>query len=140
MEAEPVIKTVSLTNRITELGTIETFLNEAAEEWDLPLSILNSLNLVVEEAFTNIVSYGYDDDLEHIVELQLERDSGELRILIADDGHEYDPTARADPDISLGADDRPVGGLGIYLIRKIMDSVEYRRAGNKNQLSMTKKI
>ena len=100
METGPVIKTVSLTNRMSELGTIETFLNEAAEEWDLSLSVLNSLNLVIEESFTNIVSYGYDDDLEHIVDIKLEKDAGELRILIVDDGHEYDPTARADPDIS----------------------------------------
>ena len=63
-----------------------------------------------------------------------------LKFIISDSGKEFDPTAAPEADVSLGVEDRPIGGLGIYLVRKIMDTVSYERADGKNILSMTKKL
>jgi serine/threonine-protein kinase RsbW len=133
-------KLLPVKNRIEELGTIESFLEELGEEWDIIPSLVLSLNLVLEEAFTNIVKYGYDDDEIHVVEIVFSRGPDHLKIEITDDGHEWDPTLKSEPDITLSAEERPVGGLGIFLIRKIMDVVEYKRFDNKNHLLLTKKI
>ncbi len=127
-------------NRIEELTAIETFLEKLGDEWELNPSLVLSLNLVLEEAFTNIVNYGFDDSDIHIVEFGFSLDSGILAIEICDDGHEWDPTLKAAPDITLSAEERPIGGLGIFLIRKIMDTVEYKRFQNKNFLILTKKV
>ena len=137
---EKRVKNLHVENRIGELAAIETFLEELGDEWDLNPSLVLSLNLVIEEAFTNIVNYGFDDGDIHIVEFGFSLDTGILTIEIRDDGHEWDPTLKAAPDITLSAEERPIGGLGIFLIRKIMDTVEYRRFQNKNVLILKKKV
>jgi anti-sigma regulatory factor (Ser/Thr protein kinase) len=104
------------------------------------MPLVFSLNLVLEEALTNTILYGYDDENRHEIEVIFSKDGDILSVTIADDGHEYDPTLKEDPDITLAAEDRPIGGLGIFLIKKIMDTVEYRRKENKNYLILTKNI
>jgi anti-sigma regulatory factor (Ser/Thr protein kinase) len=94
----------------------------------------------MEEALTNIILYGFDDKNIHAIEICFKKTGDELTISIIDDGHEYDPTLKADPDITLSVEDRPVGGLGILLIKKIMNKVEYHRKENKNYLILTKNI
>jgi serine/threonine-protein kinase RsbW len=133
-------KILKVKNRISELAVIESFLEELGNEWDIDIRHVLSLNLVLEEAFTNIVSYGYDDEAEHIIDIYFLKDGENLEITVSDDGHEWDPTMKEDPDITLSAEERPVGGLGIFLIRKMMDNVSYRRSDNLNILTMTKKI
>jgi serine/threonine-protein kinase RsbW len=139
MDTEPVKKVLHVLNQINELSRIEVFLPELADEWGLPQSLILSVNLVLEEVFTNIVSYGYNDKNNHIISIEFEKESDELKISVIDDGIAYDPTLKEDPDITLSAADRPVGGLGIYLIKQIMDKVEYKRIGEKNHLILTKR-
>jgi serine/threonine-protein kinase RsbW len=140
MEKQSEIKMILLPNQLKELDTIAGFLDEIASLWKLPAQLTMTLNLVLEEAFTNVVQYAYDDKARHDVELTLEKTGDMLRITLVDDGKYYDPTQAPDPDISLSAGERPIGGLGIYLIRKMMDEVEYERKGNKNVLVMRKKL
>jgi len=132
------IRSLKVPNRIDELAGIAEFLEETGDEWGLDPSVVLSINLVIEEAFTNIVSYGYDDQSDHIIEIQCKLKDKEIGIVITDDGHAWDPTLREEPDISLGPEDRPVGGLGIFLMKKMMDKVGYERNENKNILSLTK--
>jgi serine/threonine-protein kinase RsbW len=132
------IRSLKVPNRIDELAGIAEFLEETGDEWGLDPSVVLSINLVIEEAFTNIVSYGYDDQSDHIIEIQCKLKDKEIGIVITDDGHAWDPTLREEPDISLGPEDRPVGGLGIFLMKKMMDKVGYERNDNKNILSLTK--
>ena len=139
MNEEKKNRVLTVENRIEELTVIEGFLGDLGEEWELDASLVLSLNLVLEEAFTNIVNYGYDDIENHIIEIIFSLDADILSIEIRDDGHEWDPTLKTDPDITLSAEERPVGGLGILLIKKIMDTVEYRRLDCKNHLVLTKK-
>lgn len=135
----PATKILSVINRIDELTRVESFLGELGDEWDLPMPLVYSINLALEEGLANIVSYGFDDDTDHVIEIVFVKNDDELTITLIDDGHEYDPTLKEDPDITLPAEERPIGGLGIFLIKRIMDKVEYQRKDNRNYLILTKK-
>lgn len=131
---------LQVNNQVDELTRVAGFLEELGEEWGLAMPLIFSLNLVLEEALTNIISYGYDDESMHTIKIYFRKNGEVLSISIIDDGHEYDPTLRSDPDITLSAEERPVGGLGIFLIKKVMDNVEYQRKENQNYLILTKNI
>lgn len=140
MNKEPSDKFLQVNNQTDELTRVEVFLEELGEEWGLTMPLIFSLNLILEEALTNIISYGYDDEDTHTIKINFRKIGDELSISIIDDGHEYDPTLRTDPDITLSAEERPIGGLGIFLIKKVMDKVEYQRKEKQNYLILTKNI
>ena len=129
-------KTLRIKNDIHELSMMNQFLEEAGEELGLSTAFMMSLNLVMEEAVSNIIFYAYKGDVEDAVDISLVREGGEL----IDHGIAFDPTLRKDPDITLSAEDRPIGGLGIFLIKKIMDEVSYQRVDERNVFIMKKKI
>ena len=119
-------KTLRIKNDIHELSMMNQFLEEAGEELGLSTAFMMSLNLVMEEAVSNIIFYAYKGDVEDAVDISLVREGGELIVTLIDHGIAFDPTLRKDPDITLSAEDRPIGGLGIFLIKKIMDEVSYQ--------------
>ena len=123
-----------------ELETITRCVEDLMVSWDLPMSLEMTLNLVLEEAFTNVVLYAYADEEEHEIRIEFRRTDQALQLIITDDGKPYDPTARQDPDITLPAEERGIGGLGIFLIRKMMDKVVYVRDNGYNILTMEKAI
>jgi len=127
-------------NKIDELSVMVDFLDELGQLWNLPPPLVMSLNLVLEEALTNIIFYGYDDKEEHTIEIRFEKLKDQISVSIMDDGHEYDPTIKPDPDLTLPLEERQIGGLGILFIKKIMDSVRYERKENKNYLILTKQL
>ena len=133
-------RTITLANRIDELSRISSFLEECADQWGMSMPVTMSLNLVLEEAFTNVVQYAYIDKSEHEIDLVIEKNGNELEITLIDDGEPYDPTEQKEPDINLSAEERPIGGLGIFLIKKTMDDVKYFRKDEKNHLVMAKKV
>ncbi len=133
-------KTLLIKNQIEELNRVVDYLDELGEEWDLAVPLIFSLNLVLEEALTNIILYGLDNQSEHIIEIEFKKSDDQLFISLIDDGIAYDPTQKADPDLTLSVEDRPIGGLGIFLIKKIMNQVVYSRKENKNYLMLTKNI
>ena len=133
-------KVLWVDNQISELTRVEAFLEELGEEWVFTIPLVFSLNLALEEALTNIISYGYDDEDKHTIEIDFKKTDGKLFISIIDDGHAYDPTLIEEPDITLSAEERPIGGLGIFLIKKVMDKIEYQRKENRNYLMLTKTI
>ena len=130
-------KTLRIKNDIHELSMMNEFLEEAGEELGLSTAFMMSLNLVMEEAVSNIIFYAYKGDVEDAVDISLVR---ELIVTLIDHGIAFDPTLRKDPDITLSAEDRPIGGLGIFLIKKIMDEVSYQRVDERNVFIMKKKI
>jgi len=133
-------KMLIVENQMSELTKVADFLDNLGEEWGITAALVFSLNLVLEEALTNIVLYGFDDGNQHTIEIDFDKDGDELTITLIDDGVQYDPTLKADPDLTLSAEERPIGGLGIFLIKKIMDKVEYQHKENKNFLILTKNI
>ena len=140
MDKESENKFLQIDNQIDELPRLANFMEELGEEWRLPVQLVISLNLVLEEALTNIIFYGFEDGGRHDIAINFKKSGDELIITIIDDGKEFDPTLKADPDITLSLEERPVGGLGIHLIKKIMNKVEYKRVENKNYLILIKNI
>ena len=141
MNPDP-LKQASLTipNRIDQLPAVTDFLENLGSSWNLPQKMVLSLNLVLEEALTNTILYGFDDQETHLIEINISRKNQNLSIRISDDGQAYDPTQRKDPDLNLPLEERPIGGLGIFLIKQMMDSVSYVRKNNKNYLTLKKNI
>lgn len=138
MDKEDHCRTLWIKNRLTELDRISKLIDEVSEAWALSMRLHMPLNLAIEEAFTNIVNYAYSDNEEHDIEIVIEKHDRHLVVRITDDGNYYDPTTRKDPDLTLPVEKREIGGLGIYLIRQMMDQVVYVRSGERNILLLTK--
>lgn len=95
-------------------------------------------NLAVEELFSNIVKYGYDDDHAHVVDVEICLNDTELTIKLRDDGHPFDPRNHSEPDTTLPAEERPIGGLGLHLVRQMSDAFDYEFRDGCNCVRVTK--
>lgn len=96
--------------------------------------------LTIEELVTNCIKYGYDDSSEHTIVVELSVADHVLTVTVTDDGHPFDPLSVPPPNLSLDIQDRPIGGLGIFLLRELADQIAYERRDNKNRLTLTKHI
>lgn len=106
-----------------EIETVNRVFNEFASQCDLPKSLKNKINIVFDELLTNTISYGYTNSKQHAINVNIEITSNLLTITIADDGVPFDPFKVDAPDTTLGIDERDIGGLGIHLVRNIMDKI-----------------
>jgi anti-sigma regulatory factor (Ser/Thr protein kinase) len=129
---------ITLRNDLSELDRVSQRLKEFAAHQHLDPQVLGDLDLALEEVLANIISYGYADDREHQITVSLEARTGEIRVHVEDDGRPFDPLEAPEPDTTRPLDERPVGGLGIHLVRQLMDGLEYRRQGDRNHLTMRK--
>jgi anti-sigma regulatory factor (Ser/Thr protein kinase) len=98
------------------------------------------VSLAIEELVTNCIKYGYDDSQDHTVVIVISVEAGALRVEVIDDGRPFNPLDAPAPDLSLEMADRPVGGLGIHLLRELADEVAYERRDGTNHLKLTKRI
>ena len=130
---------LSLVNDLRNIAIAAGNIDAFCAEHGLTEKIAFEVNLAVEELVTNTISYGYDDDGEHLIELVLRLEGRVLAIEIADDGRAFDPLQAPAPDIGASLRDRAMGGLGIYLVRKTMDTVAYRRQDGRNVVTLTKR-
>jgi len=140
MQPDETERHLILHNDIQQIPQLAEFIETIAEEIELDQGLAMSLNLALEEAVTNVILYAYPEGSDGLVDIEAILSKDKLRFIISDSGMEFDPTAAPEADVTLGVEDRPIGGLGIYLVRKIMDTVSYERADGKNILSMTKKL
>jgi sigma-B regulation protein RsbU (phosphoserine phosphatase) len=131
---------LSLSNHLEELARLTAWIEELATALTLSAELAGNLNLSLEEWVVNVISYAYEDQADHAIELRLWREPGELRITIEDDGRPFDPTAQAEVDTTLALEHREIGGLGIYFIRKTMDQFAYRRESGHNIVTLVKKL
>ncbi len=106
----------------------------------LPSDVVFAVKLAVEELLTNTVSYGYSDLEEHTIEVRLDLRDDQLNVRITDDAIAFDPRDAKEPDTTTALKDRTVGGLGIHLVKNLMDYIEYRREGERNHLTLTKNL
>ena len=131
---------IVLTNQLGEqqrfLSALETF----AREHHLSDSVRQAADVALEEHLTNVRRYGYDDALRHEITVLLEIEGEFLAVQVKDDGRPFDPMQKPNVDTSVPLEQKPMGGLGIHLIREFMDQVQYRREGNKNILIMRKRL
>lgn len=99
-----------------------------------------NFKLAVEEAVVNIISYAYPKEKKKEIDITVTYDTNRIKTVITDTGIAFDPTAKQAPDTSLPLEERPIGGLGTFLLKQLMTDVSYRRTGNKNVLTMIKDI
>jgi anti-sigma regulatory factor (Ser/Thr protein kinase) len=133
-------KSIILANDISEVSRLYEFIEEVGNDFSLTPDIVFNLNLVLEEAVVNIINYAYPkEDHQHIYLSAKMRDDS-IVLVLTDTGKEFDPTAAPEADVTLSADEREIGGLGIFLIRQIMNEVKYERIEGKNVLTLEKKI
>ena len=111
-----------------------------AAKLGLETSLARQLRLAVEESVVNVISYAYPEGVEGYVTISVLSDGQTLRIQIIDAGVPFDPTMKEKADTTLSAEERQVGGLGIFLVREMMDTINYERKDDKNILTLTKKI
>ena len=119
--------------------TVNDFLDEFLDENDCSMKAKMQIELAIEEAYINVAKYAYGEQTGK-AQLTLGFEKGELSIELRDSGKQYNPLERKDPDITLSAEERPIGGLGIFLVKKTMDSVSYSYENSQNILKMKKKI
>jgi len=131
---------IVITNNVDELPILARRIEELVERWELPIDLTSSLNLVMEEAVSNVIFYAFKDNEKHEINISFSLENKTLTVEITDDGIEFDPTLRKKPDLTLPAEERPIGGLGIFLISKIMNIVKYKRLNNQNILTLIKTI
>lgn len=123
-----------------ELEKLEGFTADFALKAGLSDKDLFALQIVVEELVTNVIDYGGVPAGEHAVRVDLSTDNGELLIRIADRGKEYNPLLREDPDVTLPAEQRLIGGLGVHFCKKLTDAQSYERRDGCNVLTLRKKL
>ena len=129
-------KSIILANDISEIGRLYEFIEEFGSDFSLSPDIVFNLNLVLEEAVVNIINYAYPKEDHESIYLSAKMHEGSIVLVLTDTGKEFDPTAVPEADVTLSADDRQIGGLGIFLIRQIMNEVKYERIAGKNVLTL----
>ena len=133
-------ETLVLKNDVREVTRFSTFIKTAFEKLDLEKSLARQMRLAVEEAVVNVINYAYPLDTEGEVTVTLMSNDHTLRFQIVDAGVAFDPTETEKADITLSAEERRIGGLGIYLVRELMDTINYERQDGKNILTLIKNI
>lgn len=131
---------LELHNDIKQISLLAEFIETIAEEKQLDETLAMNLNLALEEAVTNVILYAYPKDTDGRVDVDAILKEHSLEFIITDSGVPFDPTAAPEADITLTADERPIGGLGIFMVRKLMDEVHYQHLDDKNVLKMIKNI
>lgn len=125
---------------LSELERLHDAVAELGEVGNWPPDLVYQVDLVLEELIVNTMNYGYDDHTRHEIEIALTSDGDVFTVEITDDGHAFNPLTDApEPDLNAEIEDRPIGGLGIHLMRVMMDEVHYQRKKNKNHLTLIKR-
>lgn len=127
-----------LVNQLNEIERLSNAFEQAAESVDMPMDVQLKTNLVFDELISNIVKYAFDDDAEHPIWVAIDLAPHRMTITIEDDGLPFNPFTRKDPDIQASIEEREIGGLGIHLVKEMMDQVDYKRQANKNKLILSK--
>ncbi len=133
-------ESIVLQNDIKEIPRLTAFVEEICREAILPTNVSMQLRLAIEEAVVNVIDYAYEPNTQGSVTIKAKSNGTRLKFVIIDAGTPFDPTQKAEVDTTLSAKERPIGGLGIHLVRQIMDSVEYERMGSLNVLTLRKNI
>ena len=135
-------KEIRIKKHLDELERVNRFVEEIGEELGLDMELQMNLNLVMEEMVVNVISYAYPEGKEADIELLAESDGKELTFVLSDRGKEFDPTMNEtdDTDMDVNPAERDLGGMGIYIVKNIMNEVTYQRLEGKNLLTMKKAI
>ena len=129
---------LSLVNDLQEIGSAAAKIDAYCEARALAPQIAYAINLSVDEILTNTISYGYDDDEQHRIDLTLRAEGETLLVVIEDDGRAFDSSLAREPDVDATLEERSLGGLGLFLVQQMMDEVVYQRTDDRNVITLTK--
>jgi len=129
-----------INNKKNNLSDFIEALSAFLDQYHVPHKQLNEFCLAIDEIITNILSYAFADKNTHTIHITTEVTKEAITAIISDDGVPFDPTKQAAPDITLPLETRPIGGLGIHLVRSFIDEISYKYENKQNVLRLTKKI
>ena len=134
-------KELTIEAKIDNLPVVTDFVNAELEALDCPMKAQMQLDIAIDELFSNIANYAYNPEIGHAtVRVEVEKEPLSVTVTFIDNGTPYDPLAKADPDVTLSAEERDIGGLGIFLVKKSMDDVSYEYKNGKNILKIKKNM
>jgi anti-sigma regulatory factor (Ser/Thr protein kinase) len=131
---------VELKNQLSEIERLARIVHDFGRRHQIEVQIIYTMKLALDEILTNIISYAYDDAKEHIIVIRLSLDQEKWTVEVEDDGRPFNPLNAPEPDTKQLLGERPIGGLGIHLVRKLIDELEYRRQNDRNILVMRLKV
>ena len=127
-----------LKSKLSELTTLCRYLEDCGNVMELPQKCLLELNLGLDELFSNIISYGFEDESEHQIKFSLAKNRETLVVKVEDDGIPFNPLDVTGPEVSQDLESINIGGLGIHLVKEMMDDIDYKRVEGKNKLILKK--
>jgi len=130
--------TIPLRNQLAEIARISRLVEEFAAAHAISPDVVLCVNLALDEVITNVISYAYGDAREHEIVTRLMLEGDDVIVEVEDDGRAYNPLDAPAVDLDTPAVDRPIGGLGIHIVRTVMDSLDYRRVDDRNVFVMRK--
>jgi len=131
-------QTITLRNDLAEIPRLARFVDAFCAPLAPTAKDVHALQLAVEEAGTNVINHGYADGQPHTFTVELAAADRRVTVIVTDDAPSYDPLARAEVDITLPLEDRPIGGLGVHLVKRLMDSARYERRDGRNILTFVR--
>ena len=129
---------ISLVNDLKEITRVAEQIDEFCASRAIASEVAYAVNLALDEILTNTISYGYTDDAPHRIEVSVRPEAEALVIVIVDDSAAFDLSNVPTPDIGASLEERPLGGLGLFLVHQMMDGVKYRREGERNIVTLKK--
>ena len=133
------MKELTISATVESIEAVTDFVNEQLEAADCPMKALMKIDIAIDEIFSNIAYYAYNgEEGEATVRVEFAENPQGVAITFIDKGVPYDPLAKDDPDMTLSIDDREIGGLGIYMVKKSMDEVSYEYKDGQNVLTIKK--
>ena len=132
--------TLRIKNDLCELERVARALSDFIKKHRLPAPVLNSVDLALEEVLTNIIFYGYRDQESHCIDIRIFLRDKQILVEVEDDGQEFNPLTVPQPDTESAIAERPVGGLGVHLVRCMMDEIRYHYKNRRNCLILVKKF
>ncbi|MDI4645659.1 ATP-binding protein [Cohnella hashimotonis] len=129
---------IALNEGLSAIGALHRFMDETGVRLGWSERMKLQLTLACEELLTNIVSYGYPDGGDPRILLTIDKAGGGVRLVMEDNAASFDPLSKSDPDLTQELDDRQIGGLGVYFVKRLMDELSYERLPSGNRLTMIK--
>ena len=129
---------INIENKLTEITTAIDQFESFGMEHSIPMAIIQKFNIAFDEMLNNVISYGYDDDEKHSIDVEVELKGERLIITLVDDGIPFNPFRNDPPDTMLSVEERGIGGLGVHIVKSLMDEYEYKRNADKNIITLVK--
>ena len=131
---------VHLANRLEEIERLASVIEAFCVKHQLPDAVAFAFNLSLDELVTNVILYAFPDVQEHTIDVRLRLEGGVLHAELSDDGRPFDPLTVPPPNLDAPIEERRIGGLGLHIVRELMDTVSYAHEGGRNVLRLAKRV